>query len=146
VCALAAVPVAVLVDLLRARLARSAVGDLVVALRRDPAPGAVRDAMARALGDPSLQVAFWLPDHGGYADAGGRPVDLGDDPERVTTMVDLNGERVASELVGGHQRVRALVRVDADHDLRFVFHPTSRCPLRSTRRSSGREDLPQSRD
>src|SRR4051812_7156662 len=95
VCALAAVPVAVLVDLLRARLARSAVGDLVVALRRDPAPDAVRDAMARALGDPSLQVAFWLPDHGGYADAGGHPVDPGDDRERVTTMVDLSGERVA---------------------------------------------------
>src|SRR3954468_10769493 len=95
VCALAAVPVAVLVDLLRARLARSAVGDLVVALRRDPAPGAVRDAMARALGDPSLQVAFWLPDRGGYADAGGQPVELGDDPERVTTMVDFSGERVA---------------------------------------------------
>src|SRR4051794_36720308 len=88
VCALAAVPVAILVDLLRARLARSAVGDLVVALRRDPAPDAVRDAMARALGDPSLQVAFWLPDHGAYADAGGHPVYLGDDPDRVTTMVD----------------------------------------------------------
>jgi signal transduction histidine kinase len=95
-CALTAIPIAVLVDMLRARLARSAVGDLVVALRRDRSPGALRDALAQTLGDPSLQVVFWLPDYDGYADADGRAVDLPDDPARVTTMIDHAGARVAA--------------------------------------------------
>ncbi|CAN5811220.1 MAG: ATP-binding protein [Ilumatobacteraceae bacterium] len=30
----------------------------------------------RVLGDPSLQLLFWLPDHGVYADLDGRQVDL----------------------------------------------------------------------
>jgi signal transduction histidine kinase len=90
------IPIAVLFDILRARLARSAIGDLVVALRRDPAPGALRDALAQALGDPSLRVAFWLPEHSSYADAEGRPVELPDDAARVTTMVDRGGARVAA--------------------------------------------------
>lgn len=69
--ALIAVPLAVLADILRGRLARSAVGDLVLALRADPSPAALRDALARALGDPSLEVAFWLPEFGTYADLDG---------------------------------------------------------------------------
>ena len=48
------------VGLLRARLARGAVGDLVIELersrRRDPG------SACRALGDPTLELAFWLPE------------------------------------------------------------------------------------
>ena len=54
-------PLAFLVGLLHARLARSAVGDLFVELRADPAPSDLRDALARALRDPSLRLAYWLP-------------------------------------------------------------------------------------
>src|SRR5215210_1976476 len=55
--ALALAPVVFLLGLLRARLARSALGDLVVELRVDLAPPDLRDALARALRDPSLELA-----------------------------------------------------------------------------------------
>jgi signal transduction histidine kinase len=94
--ALIAVPIAVLADILRARLARSAVGDLVLALRADHAPADLRPALARALGDPSLEVAFWLPEFETYADLDGRPVALPEDVRRVTRMVDGRGAPVAA--------------------------------------------------
>jgi signal transduction histidine kinase len=96
VLAFIAVPIAVLVDILRARLARSAVGELVLALRSNAAPRALRDALARALGDPSLVLAPWLPEYETYADLDGRPVQLPADPRRVTTLVDRNGTPVAA--------------------------------------------------
>ena len=51
--AVIALPLALGFGLLRARLARSAVGDLVIELEHTPTSG-LRDALARALGDPSL--------------------------------------------------------------------------------------------
>ena len=50
-------PIAFLIGLLRARLARASVGDLVVELAEDPSPAALEGALARALGDPSLALA-----------------------------------------------------------------------------------------
>src|SRR5204862_4405310 len=70
-----AVPIAVLVGLLRAELARGTVADLVVELSQVP-PGEVRDALARALHDDSLQVAYWLPLRRVSVDEGGRPFEL----------------------------------------------------------------------
>ena len=52
-----------------------AVADLVVELERTP-PGSVRDALARALGDPSLELALWLPERAAYVDGEGRPLEL----------------------------------------------------------------------
>jgi signal transduction histidine kinase len=46
-----------------------------VELERTP-PGSVRDALARALGDPSLELALWLPERGTYVDGSGREVSL----------------------------------------------------------------------
>ena len=67
-------PFAFLIGLLDARLARSAVGDLFVELRADPSPAGLRDALARALRDPSLTLAYWLPEFESWADLDGRPV------------------------------------------------------------------------
>jgi signal transduction histidine kinase len=92
------VPFAVLVDMLRARLARSAVGDLVLSLHASPAPEDLRDAIARALGDPSLRVAYWLSDYDTYADLDGQPVELPTDPARWTNVVDGSGTPVAALL------------------------------------------------
>jgi signal transduction histidine kinase len=92
-------PVAFLIALLHARLARSSVGDLFVELRADPAPADLRDALARALRDRSLTLAYWLPDYASYADLEGRPVAV-PSPEsgRATTLIDRGGARVAALL------------------------------------------------
>jgi signal transduction histidine kinase len=89
-------PLVFLAALLNDRLARSAVGDLLLELRAEPAPGDLRDALARALRDPSLQLAYWLPSYQSYVDLLGRPVELNDLDGRVTTLIDQNGERVAA--------------------------------------------------
>jgi signal transduction histidine kinase len=94
--ALIAVPLGVLVDILRARLARLAVGDLVLELSRDRDPEHLRAALAHALGDPSLRVAYWLPEFETYADLEGRPLELPEDERRVTRMVERSGAPVAA--------------------------------------------------
>jgi signal transduction histidine kinase len=87
-------PVAFLAGLLQARLARTAVGDLVVELRQDPAD--LRTPIARALRDPSLQVLYWLPPFGTWADQEGHAVALPEDRTRVTVIDDEAGEPMAA--------------------------------------------------
>jgi signal transduction histidine kinase len=68
------VAVAVLVGLLQDRLAREALAGLVVELEglpRDEARPRTREALSRALGDPSLEVLF-ADGAGGYVDSAGR--------------------------------------------------------------------------
>jgi signal transduction histidine kinase len=90
-------PAAFLVGLLSARLARSALADLLVDLRADPPPADLRDALARALRDPSLALAYWLPEFGSWSQADGRPVELpAADDGRTTTLVERDGEPVAA--------------------------------------------------
>ncbi len=93
---LAAIPLVFLIGLLRARLARSAVGDLLVDLREPAAPGVLRDALARALRDPALELAYWVPEYRSYVGADGRPVELRAAGGRVTTLVERGGEHVAA--------------------------------------------------
>jgi signal transduction histidine kinase len=93
---LIAVPLAVLADMLRARLAHSAVGDLVLELSADPAPANPRDALARALHDPLLRIAYWLPEFESYADPSGRRVELRAEPGRTTTLVSRGGKPLAA--------------------------------------------------
>ncbi|MDP9257061.1 MAG: histidine kinase, partial [Actinomycetota bacterium] len=88
-------PIAFLVALLDARLARSAVGDLFVELRAQPAPAHLRAALARALRDPSLTLAYWLPDFESYADLDGRPVELPQGGAKAVTPIDRDGAHVA---------------------------------------------------
>jgi len=94
---LATVPLAFELGLLRSRLARGAVAELVVELGQTRAPGQLRDALARALHDPALTLAYWLPEQRRYVDANGRPVELpGDESGPVTTIVERDGRRVAA--------------------------------------------------
>jgi signal transduction histidine kinase len=70
------VAVAVLVGLLQDRLAREAVADLVVRLEGDAGtadPRRTRDALARALRDPTLEL-YLADGEGRYRDETGRPV------------------------------------------------------------------------
>jgi len=87
-----------LIGLLDARLARSAVGDLMIELRADLAPADLRDALARALRDPSLTLAYWLPDFQSYVDLDGRPVEVPDRDGRATTSIGRDGAHVAALL------------------------------------------------
>jgi signal transduction histidine kinase len=85
-------PVAFVAGLIQTQLARTAVGDLVVELRADPAD--LRAPLARALRDPSVSLAYWLPQFGSWADQDGRPVDVPTDRRRVTP-IERNGARSA---------------------------------------------------
>jgi len=91
-----ALPVTLLAGLLRARLAHAGVGDLVLELERTP-PEGLRDALARAVDDPTLEVAFWLPERRVFVDAAGREVQLPDgDGARSVTRLGHDGEPVAA--------------------------------------------------
>jgi signal transduction histidine kinase len=90
-------PVAFLIGLLGARLARSDLGDLFVELRADPAPTDLEDALGRALRDPSLRLAYWLPQFGSWADLEGKPVELpGENGGREMTVISSNGDEMAA--------------------------------------------------
>jgi signal transduction histidine kinase len=94
--ALLTVPLSFLAGLLRTRLGRSSVAQLVVELGETPAPGELRQALARALGDPSLEVVYWLWEDT-FVDVDGRVVTLPREGSgRVATVVERSGRRVAA--------------------------------------------------
>jgi hypothetical protein len=83
-------------DLLWGRWAQKAVTGLVVDLGKPATGGVLRERLARALGDPTLVVGYWLPGQGRYVDEAGRPVTLpAAGTARAVTPVDENGQRVA---------------------------------------------------
>jgi signal transduction histidine kinase len=95
--ALASLPVAVLFVLVQRRLARAAVAGLVVELGDRDVATDLRQALARALGDPSLEVAYWFPEAGRYVDSDGRAVELPPaDSGRLTSVVERGGQPVAA--------------------------------------------------
>jgi signal transduction histidine kinase len=94
--ALAAIPVAYLAGLFRARMARASVSDLVVELGRQPAPGRLRAALARALRDPTLELAYWIPESQTYVGLDGQPVEVRAADGRTVTVLDVAGRRVAA--------------------------------------------------
>jgi signal transduction histidine kinase len=90
-------PVAFLIGLLSARLARSSVADLLIELRRNPAPADLPAVFGRALRDPSLTLAYWLPEYGSWADLDGRPVQLPEeDSGRAVTVIHGDGVPLAA--------------------------------------------------
>jgi signal transduction histidine kinase len=95
---LALVPYLFLASFVRARVAQGgAVGELMSKLSAAPRSGRVRDALADALDDPSLELVFWLPEHGRFVDAGGHEYELPeDDATRAITKVEREGECVAA--------------------------------------------------
>jgi signal transduction histidine kinase len=93
VIALATVPFAFLAGLLRARVVgASAVNELVA--RLGAASGDLQSALADALRDPSLALAYWLPERGEWVDARGDAVALPADASRCTP-VERDGRPIA---------------------------------------------------
>ena len=75
---------------------RRGVARIVASLGEAPAPGSLESALARALGDPELRVAYWLPDVHSYVDAQGRPVaEPAAAPGRLVTALMQQDRRVA---------------------------------------------------
>ncbi len=92
----ATVPIAVLFVFLQRRLARGMVAGLVVELGGTSTSSGLRDALARTLRDPSLELAFWFPAERCYVDGDGVMVPLpGDDGARGATFVERDGQPIA---------------------------------------------------
>ena len=90
-------PFVFLASLLRGRLARAgAVGAFVAQLSRTPGRGEMGAALAEVLEDPTLELAYWLPEENRYVDASGRPVALPTNGARKYTEIDLDGRPVAA--------------------------------------------------
>jgi signal transduction histidine kinase len=81
--------------LMRARARRAAVARLVDQLDDVPAAGSLASAIATAVGDPSLEVAYWLPSAGTYVAADGRNVDVSAGCGRAATPIVRGRERLA---------------------------------------------------
>lgn len=89
-------PLGMLFGLLRLRLRRSMVGELVMELGGASGPQRLRDAVARALGDPSADVAFWSEASGSYIRGDGRAAQLpGAGDDRATSFLERDGEPLA---------------------------------------------------
>jgi signal transduction histidine kinase len=113
------VPVAIFVGIATIRRQRGLVGDLVVELN-SARPGEVGAALARTLGDPSLELGLWLAERQEFVDengvelrpleaAGGRAVTLiGPEDEPLAVLVhdeQLLGQRPLLEAAGSAARL-----------------------------------------
>jgi PAS domain S-box-containing protein len=91
---LALMPVAFVAGVLRTRLARAGIADLAIAIGNGTP---LRDALADALGDPSLELAYWSAEHESWVDEEGRtlsdPIAKG---AHAATFVQQGGKRVAA--------------------------------------------------
>jgi signal transduction histidine kinase len=84
-----AVPFAFLVGLMRSSLSRAGA---VSAMFERLGGVSARDALAEALGDETLRLAYWLPDQRRYVDAEGRTVAL----EGAVTEIERDGAPLAA--------------------------------------------------
>jgi PAS domain S-box-containing protein len=90
----AAVPFAFLLGILRSRLARGSVAGLVVAIGQGTP---LRDAIADALGDPTLELAYWLEENRRFVDREGHRFQLPAPASgRTATVVEHDGRRIGA--------------------------------------------------
>jgi hypothetical protein len=85
-----------LAGLLVAPWQQTAVTDLVVELG-EARSGTVRGQLSQALGAPSLEIGYWLPNRAGFVDAEGRVLALPDPGSgRSVTVMERDGHRSLS--------------------------------------------------
>ncbi len=106
-------PALVVADTVRARSARGAIGTAVVDLEPGAPPDRLRDTLARALGDSTLQLAFRLPDGSGHLDTSGQAVEVTrPGPGRaVTPVADADGAVLVHD--AGLEHEPQLIRLTA---------------------------------
>jgi signal transduction histidine kinase len=89
-------PVAIFLGIAMVRRRRGPLGDLVVELG-SARPGQVRAALARALGDPTLELGLWLPDRREFVDEQGEPLEVNTStPGRAVTLIGPEREPLAA--------------------------------------------------
>jgi signal transduction histidine kinase len=95
---LACLPFAFLVGLVRFRFSHAeAISSLVGRLGGGGGRGALRKALAEALGDPNLELAYWVPNQDRYVDAEGQPTRVDPAPKgKIATTIENEGMRVAA--------------------------------------------------
>jgi signal transduction histidine kinase len=80
----------------RVRAERRAVMRIAANLDEAPAPGTLQAALAAALRDPGLQIAYWLPGQQRHADAGGQAIpEPSAAPGRLVTRLTRSGRTIA---------------------------------------------------
>jgi signal transduction histidine kinase len=102
------VAIGLFADLLWGRWTQAAITGLVVDLGEPDQAGTLQAKLARAVGDPSLLVAYRLPDADGYVDEAGRPV----------ALPAAGASRTVAYLHQGGQQIGALV-----HDAAVLNDP-----------------------
>jgi signal transduction histidine kinase len=91
------VAVGLCADLLWGRWTQAAITGLVVDLGEPEQAGTLQAKLARAVGDPSLLVAYRLPDTDGYVDEAGRPVVLpAAEASRTVTWLHQGGRQIGA--------------------------------------------------
>jgi signal transduction histidine kinase len=112
---LALLPFIFLAAFIRARMLQGgAVGELISRLGEAPRPGELRDALADALSDPSLELVYWLSESGRFVDVSGRDYVLPQPGSgRAVAPVEREGETIAAivydaSLTGARDHVRAV--------------------------------------
>jgi signal transduction histidine kinase len=106
-----------------ARVQRRSVARIVAQLGDAPAPGSLESALARAIGDPGLRIAYWLPTSRRYVDARGRPVE---------EPLAASG-RAVTPLVGGGRRIALVAHATAIAELEREIGPAVRLALENER-------------
>jgi len=71
-----AVPIGFLVGLLRMRMGKAAVADLVVGLHGERTPASLEHSIADTLHDPAVKLGYWSPAAGTYVDGTGKVLTL----------------------------------------------------------------------
>jgi len=107
----------------RARAERRAVARIAARLDQAPAPGSLQSALAAALHDPGLQIAYWLPGRQRYVDASGRLV-----PEPSTT-----GGRAVTRLTRNERTIAAVSHSGAVPGIESQIGPAIRLGLENER-------------
>lgn len=137
-----AIPLAIALGLLRGRLyAARTLQRLVKGLRGRPDAQQLRTLISRALGDPSLSIAYWLEESGRWVDADGQAADLPDParPEgRVATALRSAGGAPQAVLVHDAALLEEPTLLDAVADSMQVALESHRLDL-EIRASATRE-------
>jgi signal transduction histidine kinase len=91
------IPFAFLYGLMRGRLERFGVGDLVVRMSGGDAGDSLRQALARTLHDPALELAYWDPLRRGFVDDAGGVVEVSSENDsRAATLIERDGQVLAA--------------------------------------------------